>query len=272
MSSLFQLLSTDFSTLSESEIETTIDQLGHKLLNETVLHIGDVKHRLNEVEFYLRQDNHDDEFAHCDELQKSHKRWYFHKNGNTYKAGSFKGLDITFSSSGYGGILIRGIEQIEKVKVIDGPSLVVDHILSLCDSSSIKNFVDNFDLSVEGKSKLYLTESTIERREIFKCGRVGLTLKKHSPNKVKFINKFYRYLSTPKTTKKGKPYLISAMFEQGYTIDDIIKITGSPKKTVESYIKLYDEGKEKSIEEFFGATLSSQQICSLFGCASQCGV
>lgn len=266
---LFDLLSFDPSGLSQEKIKEVFDMIAEEILNKYCLNIQGRKHRIIEIEFYLTTDNHNDEYSHCDEMQKSFKKWYFHKNGQTFKSGTYKGIDITFSSVGYGGILIRGLEDLESGEIIDGPSLTVDRILKLCSANSIQDFVNEFNLCIENKSKLYLSEIDLDKRQVYTSGRVGLTLKKHNANRIQFVGKFYRYLSLPARTKKGKPYLISALYAQSFSQDKIIEISKSPKKTVESYISHYVKGKSANIKYFYGLTLSSQLICQLYGCLSE---
>merc|ERR1711879_385882 len=101
------------------------------LLNGATLFISGKKHRFVELEFYYcHPKHHNDIFAHRDEYQKRCGIWYFHRTGKGFKGGSYKGLDIAFGNNdAHGGILIRGIHDLENKKLIDGPSLCVDHIL-----------------------------------------------------------------------------------------------------------------------------------------------
>lgn len=68
-----------------------------------------------EIEFYLNCEGHKDTFTHGDTLQHENAKWYFHKMGGNYKAGSYKGLDLTFGHRGstIGGILIRSLMPVD---------------------------------------------------------------------------------------------------------------------------------------------------------------
>jgi hypothetical protein len=58
----------------------------------------------------------------------------------------------------FGGILVRSVQNISEGTIVEGPSLVVDHILNLNDAGSIDELVAGFDLkAVNGRSKLYVT-------------------------------------------------------------------------------------------------------------------
>lgn len=270
-SELVKLLTFDPLSLNEEEIENEFDKISDTLLNKYILYINNIPHQLIEIEFYLNSENHPDVFTHGNELQKQlGGLWYFHKSGNSYKSGNYKGLDITMATEGsYGGILIRGIINLETGVVIDGPSLTVDHILKLCNAKSVPEFVEDFDLHVHLKSKLFLAPAPKPSDyTVYKCGRVGLTLKVISEERIKYIGKFYRYLTRPKETKKGRAYLIAALYAQLYSADQIHNITKTPKGTVTKYIDLIKEGKKTKPEEYAGLTLSNQDICKLFGSLS----
>ncbi|KAJ3085695.1 hypothetical protein HK102_013922 [Quaeritorhiza haematococci] len=102
---------------------------------------GHVHHyyRLSEIEFYFYDKcHHPDPFTHKQPQQLTRAQWYFHKQGNSYRGGTWKGLDITFGRSApssqlqgtqaktqidngkdkssqqnvYGGILLRGMEYV----------------------------------------------------------------------------------------------------------------------------------------------------------------
>jgi len=154
-------------------------------MNQYLMYIRGVPHRLTELEFYFCGDKHQDVFTHQDELQKTSGNWYFHKSGSGYKGGSYKGLDITFGQSGYGGILIRAIETMSGT-YIEGPSTCVDQILSINRTKNgipeIAEYVDTdtFNRSVFKKGTLYLEKTdNLEQRAIVAGPRFGLTLKKN---------------------------------------------------------------------------------------------
>ena len=89
--------------------EEWFTQIAERLMNGSVLMVGNEPHRFVEVEFYYKGEGHPDPFTHGDALQLETGRWYFHRTAGVYRGGSFKGLDLTFGSGGaYGGVLIRG--------------------------------------------------------------------------------------------------------------------------------------------------------------------
>ncbi|KAJ2931063.1 hypothetical protein H1R20_g6057, partial [Candolleomyces eurysporus] len=124
------------------------------------------KLEIMELEFYVQKEGfHEDPFTHGSEEQKVAGRWYFHRaprfsadsnrssTGTSWRSGSRKGLDLTIgrfppqgteqaqsSSLLQGGILLRSIRVLgREPKVVSGPSLLVDQILS---SSGVKEIGD----------------------------------------------------------------------------------------------------------------------------------
>lgn len=136
------------------------------VMRSSVLVVGSAPHtrifRLLELEMYCHHPVFPDPYVHCSEDQNHSCQWYFHKANQTYKGGSYKGLDITMggkcSMSGdsmYGGLLIRTIMDLRSGAVITGPSLCVDEILKTCNSESIVQLVStwsNFDIFDLGKN------------------------------------------------------------------------------------------------------------------------
>jgi len=104
-------------------------RIAERLLNGSRLHVGGRPHRFAEVEFYYHGPHHLDPFTHRDPVQLECGRWYFHKTRGVYRGGSFKGIDLSFGDGvAHGGVLIRSLEKPDG-SLIDGPSLLVDHLL-----------------------------------------------------------------------------------------------------------------------------------------------
>src|SRR5687768_15548935 len=106
-----------FTTLAETRV------------NRTEFRAAGQLHRLLEVEVYYHSLAHPDPFAHKEPVQLEGGRWYFHRTRGEYRGGSFKGLDLAFGDGvAFGGVLFRGLETPDG-SVVDGPSLLVDHLL-----------------------------------------------------------------------------------------------------------------------------------------------
>jgi len=121
------------------------------LLNRTTLRIAGHPHRFTELELYFTGHAHADPFTHGDPMQQQLGTWYFHRSGQRYRSGTYKGLDLSFGSpEAFGGILVRGVERLGAAPaLIDGPCMVVDHILALTASASIEALVSRFDLAID---------------------------------------------------------------------------------------------------------------------------
>ena len=250
---------------NQSNIYDHFNSFAKELINGSQLVVNEDLFRIIEVEFYLYNDSVKDVFTHCSEYQAQLGKWYFHRIGNSFKNGSFKGLDITFGGEGsYGGILIRSLQRNDG-SVINGPSLVVDEILKST-NSSIKDLDDSLsDFCVNDiKSKLFIKaiSNTLEDK-LYHSPRVGLSLKKVSSSD--YVSKNFRFLVKPKLVKKGRVHLIIALHKQDYTVGEINKLTASPVKTIEKYINFYTEGASMTLDSFDGIKLGSKEICHLHG-------
>eukprot|EP01080_Neovahlkampfia_damariscottae_P009453 gene9453-1659_t len=258
---------------TEKEYTTHFIEFSDFLLNQTVLTISDTQFRFTELEFYYTNETHFDPFTHKSDLQQQSGKWYFHTMPNgSFKGGSFKGLDITIGNKdAYGGILIRGIQNLETKRIIDGPSLCVDTILSLNNSEKVdtlaKILKDKHELSViNEESHLNIKESTnLSPLKVHKSARVGLTLKQkdHKEKRLEYLLKFYRFFSFPQDIKKGKNYMVIAAYHLGDSVSDIVKTFRAQKKSVENFIELYKKGGD--VEKYFGAKLTNDDLAILHG-------
>jgi hypothetical protein len=252
--------------------EDWFTRLAERLLNGSVLMVGNEPHRFVEIEFYYCGEGHPDPFTHRDPIQLETGRWYFHRTGGMYRSGSFKGLDLTFGSGGaFGGMLIRGIEAPDG-SLIDGPSLCVDHLLEKTRHQTVASLDDAIDGKVawDSNNVLFLDEVTSQHRPLFRSARVGLSLKKAKAATAgempRFIMKTYRYLSEPRRTAKGKTYLVLALHALGKTPEEIADLTGCTRSAIQRYVADYEAGqKEKDFSSYFGVDLSPKDLCRLHG-------
>ena len=257
------------AALSTGEVGDWMSAIAMRLLAGSVLYVAGIRHRLTEVEVYYHSEDHPDPFTHCDTLQKTCGRWYFHRVGRGYRGGSFKGVDISFGDvDGFGGILIRGIER-EEIELIDGPSTTVDHILQLTRSDSVRAL----DSRIAGRrvwnstSPLSLAWTKPKPRIIYRCPRVGLSLRRlTSENAIHFLMKSYRFLTEPRRIRKGKSLLALGMHVDAMTPDAIASETGCAIRTVSNYISDFRFGQDHpDMSAFFGQRLTAQQSCRLYG-------
>lgn len=267
---LFDLLDLDPAAHENAEFQSVFEKIATEMFHNYTFMINGEPHRFTEVEFYLNGGNHPDDFAHDDPIQKQTGSFYFHKMNGKYKAGSFKGMDVTFAKDGYfGGILIRGIQKLSAPRVIvDGPSLVVDHILKTCGAESVVDLVSKMNgLAVCDQSNIIhvAPAGKFGSRPVFSSARVGLTLKDFSRDRANYICRFYRFFTHPKDTKKGKPLMVLSLHVKGKGEHDIHLITGTPKGTVAKYVDTYRQGNKKSANFFHSKDLSTDDLCLLHG-------
>ncbi len=251
-------------------VEEWIASVAHRLLNNVRLIAGGEPHRLIEVEAYYHSGDHPDPFAHCDPVQLELGRWYFHRTRGVYRSGSFKGLDLSFGDGkAHGGFLFRGLERADGT-FIDGPSLLVDHLLTVTG----KRDIATLDLGIADRpawdttSPLHLVVGADEGRAVFTSARVGLSLKKQKPTTVNaaYLLKPYRFLSEPSRTAKGKVYLVLALHKQGRSIEEIRDVTGCPPGTIKRYIEDYTLGtKESDLSAYGGLDLGPRELSRLHG-------
>lgn len=258
-----------FSASSVAFEENFCDMASFLLQNVSLM-VSQEPYRLLEIEFYYQSSSHPDPFVHGSPLQKTLGRWYFHRDGNSYRSGTFKGLDISFGSeSAFGGILIRSLQSPEG-HIINGSSLCVEHLLQKTGFSKIADLDQAIQdrLIWEDTNVLYLKENETKfSSKVYQTPRVGLTLKRVQkyPEMIQYVMKPYRFLTDP-TIKKGKVQTILALTLQGKSVQEIQKITQSPEKNIESYLEKIQEGKcLNDFKSYEGKSLNSEEIARLYG-------
>lgn len=177
-----------------------------------------------EIEMYLYSDDHLDEYVHQHPRQLSHSKWYFHRgNENSYKNGTYKGLDLTFGKSDgeekvYGGCLFRTIVDISSGKVIEGPSNTVTRLMMEYGSDSIKEFAEECekrDVFSNNVLKLVKRKKS-EGCTIYTSRRVGLSDKYPLYRELQL-----RYISEPRLIKKNRGDIREGMKMMGVDPKDI---------------------------------------------------
>ena len=257
------------ATLKANAVADWLAAIARRLLCGSVLYLAGMGHRMTEVEAYYHSEDHPDPFTHRDALQKTCGRWYFHRAGRGYRGGSFKGLDISFGDShGFGGILIRGIER-EDAELIDGPSLTVDHILELTHVDS----VGALDSRIAGRhvwdraSPLSLAWTKPKPRIVYRCPRVGLSLRRHTGQAaIQFLMKPYRFVTEPRRIRKGKPLLALGMHVDGMSPKAIASATGCAERTISHYISDFRSGQHHpDMSAYLSRNLTTKELRRLYG-------
>lgn len=189
--------------------ETDFESIANILLNESYLKINNIKYRLIEIEFYLRNHLHPDMYVHANSEQKLKYKYYFHRFANgTYKGGTFKGLDIVLGDDGtdtYFGILIRAILNTETDILIEGPCNVVNHILNMYEYDRILDLTANESISIRKNDDNFILRSStmFDSVQMYSGPRIGLSGTK------KYVDSPYRYCIFQNRIKKQKTKLIA---------------------------------------------------------------
>lgn len=256
--------------LAESAYQDVFRRLAALILNGVTWHIGGRPHRFTEIEIYYNGAQHRDTFTHGDAMQRELGRWYFHRSGEEYRGGTYKGLDIAFGRDDvFAGILVRGAESLADGVLVDGPCMCVDRILAVTGRRSIRELVDSFDRGVDaaGGSPLYVTVDEVPRaRAICESPRIGLTLKRGVlAERARFLARPYRFLSEPARTKKGRLHTALGLYRGGHAAAQIAALTGMTAAVVDKYVRAYEAGKRRAPADFNNKDLSADEVCQLFG-------
>jgi len=257
----------DLSGYDMLSFEEIFTKIANDIINRGILKINGEEYIVCEIEFYLSIENHIDPFIHGDKEQATIGNWYFHRqNGGSYKGGSFKGLDLTFGSSkkqSYGGILFRSIKEVHTGKILEGPCRIVDYILTKCGKSTIVDLVKD-DLC----KLLCFTMGNVRNEKVYKCPRVGLTLKNGTKEKEKYLMKNYRYLIHPNKIQKYKFGMILNLYKNGTSCKDIASILETSLKNIEKYVGVYEttiSKKDKiNVKDYYKKKLSTSELCELY--------
>ena len=260
--------------LSDATAGDWFTRIADLILNRTRWVIGGRPHRITECEFYYRGPPHDDPFTHGDAIQVHGGRWYFHKSADIYRAGSFKGVDVTFGDgTARGGILIRGLEQPDGTQ-IDGPSLLVDHVLALCRAASVAA-VDRViagRLAWDPTSPMHFEEVEHFGKGMLACARVGLSLRRARPGTTMtaYLTRPYRFLTEPAGIRKGKPHMAMGLHRLGRKPEEIREVTNSPARSIATYVAEYENGlRAGQFEDYFGKDIGPRELCRLHGIADR---
>ena len=167
-------------------------ELANRLLNSVVLILSDsetrsrAEFRFAEIEFYLFSESLPDPYTHRSSEQKCSNRFYFHKFGNgTYKAGTWKGLDLCFGSeNSHFGVLLRSLIDLQTDEIVEGPCLCVNKILSHFSCQRVNDFVTkvldgdlDFDFYDETKPLHLRKVNHLGQEDLYHGPRIGLSNK-----------------------------------------------------------------------------------------------
>lgn len=185
------------------------DAMADAAIRRSVLVAGGRRFTILEVEFYLHCADHADKYTHCSAAQLSTAgEWYFHRETAAKIGFTLKGVDITFGACGTeaGGMLIRAIEPDPAEGPIDGPSKVVDALLTAAGVVSVLDLkgLPVFRRSVFAPDGVIRIEDRANPNALtIRTGpRIGL--KSGRP----FFHAEYRYRAKPEQAKKDRARLV----------------------------------------------------------------
>lgn len=187
--------------------------IANKLLNQMVLKVNNkCTFRICEIEMYLKNQFHPDNYVHSNIDQQSWEKFYFHKYSNgTIKSGTWKGLDITLGNTEtntYFGILIRSIYDESNGEFIEGPCKCVNKILELFECDDIKSLINlhfnpNEQVSIYNDKLKISFDDNLIFQPIYVGSRIGLSGK--YPD---YASKLYRFCIYNNKIKKERKNLI----------------------------------------------------------------
>lgn len=250
--------------MNAAEQSATLRKVAEELMNRWTLWIGPVPHCITECEAYLHGPAHQDPYTHGDEGQQSCGVWYFHRKGGSFKAGSFKGLDLACGEAAAkvsAGLLLRAVRPLEpacgapKKEVTEGPSVLVDRILKLNGKASIADFVAGrraSELSASTTEGLQLRPAEHPREEkLWRAPRVGLVLRGEAAGKThmeggrpaNFIARFYRFSTAPAMLSKFRVgFALGSILEEGTAAADLVPVLGM--RQLPDYALFLNQGRE----------------------------
>jgi len=218
-----------FNIAIEENMESQFAQIANKLMNEYDLVVDNVKFQLLDIEFYLKNNVHNDKYVHGNERQKKAYEWYLHRksedaNGAINK-GTRKGLDFTFGNvTTYGGILIRAIRNKEDLSLSEGPSLTVDRIKNILEVEDVEELSKLIEGKNHKETKIYFEKKEKPSHYFIYFGkRHGLT----SKTDPQYYDKNYRFVVIDSNTNgiKDKTALLKNALSVR-SLEDIRKDVG----------------------------------------------
>jgi hypothetical protein len=203
------LLDVTTNKILPEDLEKVFDEISVALLRQTKLVAGQSEYSIKEVEFYFSGDyyNHFDSYTHSNQYETIKRQgefgeWYFHryKSPENYVKQKFRGLDLTFGNKefkNFGGILIRQIQNIETLQIIDGISNIVGEIIKNIDVENFHKIATETGKFAFDKNCMFYTDvfGNSYDKPIYKSARV--LPKPNSEEKAKYYQKFYRYFNNP---------------------------------------------------------------------------
>ena len=264
---------TKFSDADLLKIDFSVDHIGSDsfadvadtLLNHCTLKIKTSSYRITEIEFYLLSELHNDQYTYAHPEQYEFGHWHFHRcrGSETYQEGKIKGIDLTLGNKEYPlGVLIRGIENLDKGEYIDGPSLVLDEILRQHQVKKVADLVkeDHLELFIELTKDLAVLGVT-------SGPRVGLSVQKNWELRecISYMFADYRYHIFPCKTKIDRHQFVLSHYKDKLTVTETEGFGVRPVE-INKYVNYFQAGAKKSPSELLESQEDSIEYwCELYG-------
>lgn len=187
---------------NQAQLEKGFNKVAKILLLQSNLMVANKAYELLDIEFYFYNEKiHADPYSHSFQYASSVRKkqsvtgsWYFHRfTGIEKYTHTRRGLDITYGDGEkerYGGILIRGIKNLQENRIISGPSRVVGEIISAAnDPHNLERIAFDMNAGVAFDPKKLLHISPIETPRtipVFSSERFGLSNKDPEYRKKKY--------------------------------------------------------------------------------------
>lgn len=173
---------------ASEDIDYFFAEIANTLQNQLVIATESAMFRLNEIEFYYHGRNHPDPYVHKGAEQLKHLHWYFNQAG---------GLDLTFGdpdTGSYGGILLRGIQQLNTAGGIPAET----DAYTLGPQLTMRALVASWGSAIKGAACLGLQQTPLPFQPSatpWRTARVGLVVRPDMEDQTApFISRPYRFL------------------------------------------------------------------------------
>jgi hypothetical protein len=186
------------------QLENDFNEVAHLLLLQNNFMVAGKAYQFLDIEFYFYDEKiHPDPYSHSFQYASSVRKkqsvtgsWYFHRfTGIEKYTHTRRGLDITYGDGKkerYGGILIRGIKNLQDGRIISGPSRVVAEIILAGDNPQGLEriaFDMHAGLAFDPKELLYIRPLETPRKlPVHSSVRYGL-----SDKNPEYREKMYRF-------------------------------------------------------------------------------
>jgi hypothetical protein len=242
-------------------------------LLESLLLLNHRRAVIREIEWYFSSPQHPDPYPHRHPEQRRQHGWYFHRQGPSFRGGTYKGVDFTVGGSEEvecNSFLIRCLE-LDSGELIEGPSRCVDYILQELECTTVAelsekvNRVDAFD--EQNPLRLVPRDKPLDE-PILATARVGLSLKRAEQHAEmpRFFGSLYRFITLPDRLSKGRLQTILALHQLGCSETEIRQRSGATLRRIRSAIQEFEQGKEETdFSPWFGRALSAADYARVLG-------